>query len=100
MMTYDVLLTQRGIKYVACVRQWPAVMAEGDTEEEAIRKVRGSLKCLLSEARIVQLEMEDVPEEHPWKQFAGMFSHDSDWDAFQAAVRQYRKEQDGALGED
>ena len=73
-------------------------MAERDTEQEAIQKVRGSLKFLLSEAPIVQLEMENAPEEHPGKQFAGMFSLDTDGDAFQAAVRPYREEHDRALG--
>lgn len=90
-MTYDVLLTQQGDKFVARVCQWPAIVAESDTEEEALRKVQAHLQSLLAEGRIVQLELNIQPEEHPWQQFAGMFANDPDWEAFQASIREYRE---------
>jgi predicted RNase H-like HicB family nuclease len=43
-MTYDVLLTKKGDKFVARLCQWPAIVAESDTEEEALRKVQASLQ--------------------------------------------------------
>ena len=99
-MIYDVLVTQKDTKFIAHVRQWPAVNAEGETEEEALRKIQMDLKSLLSKGRVVQLEIDEASEEHPWKQFAGMFADDPDWNAFQAAIQQYREERDESCGED
>jgi predicted RNase H-like HicB family nuclease len=94
MMTYDVLLTKKDGKFVARVCQWPAIVAESDTEEEALRKVQANLQALLAGGRIVQLEVDIKPEEHPWQRFAGMFAGDPDWEAFQSSIREYREEID------
>lgn len=99
-MTYDVLLTKKGDKFVARVCQWPAIVAESDTEEDALRKAKVSLQSLLAGGRIVQLEVDIKPEEHPWQQFAGMFADDPDWEALQAFTREYREEIDRDSCED
>ena len=99
-MTYDVLLTKKDDKFVAHICQWPAIVAESDTEEEALRKVQASLQALLAGGRIVQLEVHIKPEQHPWQQFAGMFAEDPDWEAFQASIREYREEIERDSGED
>ena len=99
-MTYDVLLTKKGDKFVAPVCQWPAIVAESDTEEDALLKAKASLQSLLAGGRIVQLEVEIKPEEHPWHQFAGMFADDPDWEALQASMREYREEIDRDSRED
>jgi predicted RNase H-like HicB family nuclease len=91
MMTYDILLTKQGGKFVARVCQWPAIVAESDIEAEALRKVQAHLQSLLAGGRIVQLEVDIKPEEHPWQPFAGMFADDPDWEAFQASIREYRE---------
>ena len=88
-MTYDVLLTKKGDKFVARVCQWPAIVAESDTEEDALRKAKVSLQSLLAGGRIVQLEVDIKPEEHPWQQFAEMFADGPAWEAFQASIRVY-----------
>ena len=98
-MTYDVLLTKKEDRFLACVRQWPAIVAEGDTEEEALQKVRADLTALLVRGKIVQLEVDATPEQHRWQPFAGMFVDDPDWEAFQAAIQQYRDEIDHASTE-
>jgi predicted RNase H-like HicB family nuclease len=100
MMTYDVLLTKKGDKFVARVCQWPAIVAESDTEEDALRKAKVSLQSLLAGGRIVQLEVDIKPEEHPWQQFAGMFADDPDWEALQASMREHREEIDRDSCED
>ncbi len=46
-MTYDVLLTRKEHKFIARVRQWPAIVVEGDTEEEVLRKAQADLQSLL-----------------------------------------------------
>ena len=99
-MTYDVLLTKKGDKFIARLCQWPAIVAESNTEEEALRKVQASLQSLLAGGRIVQLEVDIKPEEHPWQPFAGMFTDDPDWEGFQASIREYREEIDRDSRED
>ena len=99
-MTYDVLLTKQDDKFVARVCQWPAMVAESDTEEEALRKVQANIQSLVAGGRIVQLEVDIQLEEHPWQQFAGMFADDPDWEAFQASIREYREEIDRDSHED
>ena len=99
-MTYDVLVTKKDNKFVARVCQWPAIIAESDTEEEALRKVQADIQSLVAGGRIVQLEVDIQLEEHPWQQFAGMFADDPDWEAFQASIREYREEIDRDSHED
>ena len=36
----------------------------------------------------------EASPEHPWMKFAGMFADDEDWDEFQAAMAEYRRELD------
>lgn len=98
-MTYDVLLTRKEDKFIARVRQWPAIIVEGDSEEEVLRKAQADLQSLLVGGRIIQLELETEPEAHPWQRFAGMFADDPDWDAFQESMRAYREELDRGLRE-
>ena len=98
-MTYDVLLTKKDEKFIARVREWPEIMVEGDTEEEVLSKAQADLKSLLVSGRIVQLDLEVKPDEHPWLKFAGMFADDPDWDEFQESIHQYREEIDRALTE-
>ncbi len=93
-MTYDVLLTKKDEKFIARVREWPEIVGEGETEEEALVKAQADLKSLLVGGRIVQLDLEVKPSEHPWFKFAGMFADDADWDNFQASMQQYREEID------
>jgi predicted RNase H-like HicB family nuclease len=98
-MTYDVLLTRKADKYIARVRQWPEIVVEGDSEEEVLRKAQADLKSLLVGGRIIQLELEEEPEAHPWQPFAGMFANDPDWDAFQESMQAYREKLDRGLNE-
>lgn len=99
-MTYDVLLTRKEHKFIARVRQWPAIVVEGDTEEEVLRKAQEDLQALLVGGWIIQLDLEAKPEGHPWQQFAGMFADDPDWDAFQASLQRYREEIDRTSAEE
>jgi predicted RNase H-like HicB family nuclease len=98
-MTYDVWLTRKENKFIACVRQWPAIIVEGDSEQEVLRKAQADLQSLLAKGRIIQLEIETEPEAHPWQRFAGMFVDDPDWDTFQESIQAYREELDRGLPE-
>ena len=85
-MTYDVLVTKHNENFIARVREWPEIVVEGDTEEEVLRKAQADLKALLMTRRIIQLELDVKPAEHPWQAFVGMFADDPDWEVFQAAI--------------
>ncbi len=37
--------------------------------------------------------------EHPWLKFAGMSQDDQDWEEYQAAIAEYRREMDAIHGE-
>jgi predicted RNase H-like HicB family nuclease len=93
-MTYDVLLTRKENKFIACVRQWPVIIVEGESEEEVLRQAQADLQALLAGGRIIQLELDAKPAAHPWQPFAGMFADDPDWEAFQQSMQQYREEMD------
>ena len=99
-MTYDILLTKKDNKFMARVCAWPAIVVTGDTEEEVLRKTQADLQALLMTGRIVQLSLDVKPDEHPWRTFAGMFADDPDWDAFQAAMQQYREEVENSCAEE
>jgi len=93
-MICDVLLTKKDRKFIARVCQYPEIVAEDDTEEGVLAMARVGLKKLLFGGRIVRIDTEVRPYEHPWLKHAGMFADDSDWEPFQESVRQYRKETD------
>ena len=91
-MTYDVLVTRKANKFIACVRQWPVIVVEGESEAEVLRQAQADLQALLAGGRMIQLELDAKPETHPWQLFAGMFADDPDWEAFQASMHQDREE--------
>jgi predicted RNase H-like HicB family nuclease len=93
-MICDVLLTKKDKKFIARVCQYPEIMAEGDTEKGVLEKARVSLKELLAGGRMVKIDTESGPCEHPWLKYAGMFADDPDWEDFQESLRQYRDEID------
>ena len=99
-MTYDVLVTRKDKRFIARVRAWPEIVVAGDTEEEVLRQAKADLQALLMTGRVVQLSLDVKPDEHPWRQFAGMFADDPDWDAFQAVIHQYREEVDNSCAEE
>jgi len=94
-MICDVLLTKKdNRKFIARVCQYPEIVAEDDTEEGVLAMARVGLKKLLFGGRIVKIDTESEPHEHPCLKHAGMFADDSDWEEFQKSVRQYREETD------
>jgi hypothetical protein len=65
--------------------------AEGDTPDEAVRKLRQLLQDRLAAgARLVALEF--PAGDNPWRQMAGMFKDDPLFDDWQKAIAEYRKE--------
>ncbi len=60
-MTYDVILRKRQNKYVARVREWPEVVIEEDSREEAITQMKAQLSEYLSQRpEVIQIDLEPV----------------------------------------
>jgi predicted RNase H-like HicB family nuclease len=95
-MTYDVILRKKQNKYVARVRDWPEVIIEEDSREEAIAQIKAQLSEYLSQPpEVIQIDLETVTHSgHPWVQFAGMWADDPTWDDFMVEVEAYRQEMD------
>lgn len=100
-MTYDVILRKKQNKYVARVREWPEVVIEENSREEAIKHIKDHLAAYLSQPpEVIQIDLEPaVPSERPWLQFAGMWTDDPTWDDFVAEIAAYRQESDEADAE-
>src|SRR5438046_975894 len=96
-MTYKVLVTkQHDSRYTARALVLPDVVASGTTEAEAVDQLRDALADLQTRSRVVDVELPlpDLVQSNPWMRFAGMWADDLDWDLFQDAVAEYRREID------
>jgi hypothetical protein len=74
----------------------PDIVDSGTTKSQAIEQLRTALADLQLHCRLMHLDLPlpSTPVENPWLRFAGMWKHDPDWEAFQAAVDSYRLEID------
>jgi tRNA(fMet)-specific endonuclease VapC len=77
---------------MARVRQWPAMVVEGDTEEDVWRQARADWQALLVGGRILQRDLEATPTGHPWQPWAGMVAEEPDWNAVHASLHQSRED--------
>jgi predicted RNase H-like HicB family nuclease len=96
-MTYRVLVTKNPNNgYTARALALPDIVASGTTESEAIEQLRAAIADLQAHSHVVQVDLSlpGEPAENPWLRFAGIWEHDPDWEAFQAAIESYRQEID------
>ena len=110
-MQYQVLVRRPAeTHFVASVVGLSDVVADGQTEEEAIDNVKAVLVSQLESAKLVTIEIESThtsmstdengstyirgSENDPWVKYAGVFADDPSWDDFQAEIEAYRKEVD------
>lgn len=95
---YDVLVEKNGEQgYTAQVLAWPTCTAQAATREEALQQVRMQLLDRLAKAEIVTLSLTAEEINNPWIRFAGMWKDNPDFDEFQAAIQQHRRELDAEL---
>jgi hypothetical protein len=67
-----------------------AFTAEGSTPDEALRRFKEKiLEQLIGGAELVSL---DVPANKPWLEAFGVFRDDPDFDAWQEAMAEYRRQ--------
>jgi predicted RNase H-like HicB family nuclease len=92
-MATSVLITrQPDNRYTARALVLPEIVVTGATEAEAVEQLRAALADLQQHSRVIQVEL-PIPDTvaHPWLRFAGMWEHDPDWEAFEAAVADLRR---------
>lgn len=102
-MTYYVTVENTSaLQYIATVVGWPSCVAEGNTRDEAIERVKKQFIERLNEVEIVPIEIESEtldtttsPDSHPWKRFAGMYVDNSLFDEVLESIQDYRREIDG-----
>jgi predicted RNase H-like HicB family nuclease len=94
-MQYQVFVQSHPDKgYIATVLGVSDCVAEGDTKEEAVAKVRATLAERLTQGEVVTIEV-DVPQpDHPWLKFWGVWKDDPTFDDFLAEIEAYRQELD------
>jgi predicted RNase H-like HicB family nuclease len=94
-MTMYVLIENKPAgKYTASLLGWPAIKAQGKTEDEALAQLRQSLARQLKGGRIVPLEIDIAPNENPWLQLAGIFKDDPFAQEVQESIAAYRRDLD------
>jgi hypothetical protein len=67
--------------------------AEAPTRDEALGKLRSLVEERLSSGVVVPFKVE-MPIDHPWAKFAGMFKDDPRFDEWQEAIAEYRRKVD------
>jgi hypothetical protein len=90
----SVLITrQSDSRYTARALVLPEIVVSGATEAEAVEQLRAALADLQQHSRVIQVELPitDSAAAHPWLRFAGMWEHDPDWAAFEAATADLRR---------
>jgi predicted RNase H-like HicB family nuclease len=92
-MTYDVILSKREDKYVARVREWPEVVVEEHTREQAVHQIKERLvEYLTHQIEVVQIDVDLPPKTgNPWLDNFGRFKNDSSFDELQAEIATYRQ---------
>ena len=84
-------------RFVASVVGLPSVMVEGETEKEAIAKVKTALELQLAMGKFVTIEIssqQSNPETDPWLKHLGIFANDPTFEDFLEEVAAYRQQVD------
>jgi predicted RNase H-like HicB family nuclease len=100
-MIYDVILSKEDSKYIARVKEWPEVIVEESTRDEAIQQVTARLlEYLTKQVEVVQIEVPlSTKTENPWLEKFGWFKDDPTFDDLQNEIAAYRKEIDSVMKE-
>jgi predicted RNase H-like HicB family nuclease len=95
MSSFSILLeNNQGEDFRATVLGMPECYGQGATREAALANAKQLLAERLSVAEIVAIEL---PPKSTARQMAGNFKDDPQWDEFQGAIAEYRRELDAEL---
>jgi predicted RNase H-like HicB family nuclease len=92
-MTYNVILSKQENKYVARVKEWPEVVAEEQTREEAVQQIKERLiEYLTYQVEVIQIDIALPPKTgNPWLDNFGRFKDDPTFADLQAEITAYRQ---------
>ncbi|HEX8999646.1 MAG TPA: type II toxin-antitoxin system HicB family antitoxin [Blastocatellia bacterium] len=94
-MQYQVFVqSQANNGFIAAVLGMPALLAEGQTKEEAVANAKTALQTRLAQGEIVTIEVATLEEENPLLKYAGVFKDDPTFDEFLAEIEAYRRQVD------
>ncbi len=92
-MQFDVLLTREPNNgYRARPVLMPELIVSGDSEEEALSRVRTAIANAQAESRIVRIDVpiaDDAPK-NPWLRFAGEWGDEAEWEEFLSSIEAFR----------
>src|SRR3954451_21969369 len=92
-MTMYVLIEQKPEgKYTASLIGWPAIEAQGESENEAVSQLRQSLTAQLRQARIVPLDIDLIATQNPWLQVGDQFKENPLLDEVSESIAEYRRQ--------
>jgi predicted RNase H-like HicB family nuclease len=94
-MTMYVLIEEKAEgTYTASLIGWPALEAQGESEAEALARLRQSLTTHIGRGRIVPLDIEVAPTENPWLQLGEHFKDNPLLDEVTESIAEYRSQLD------
>lgn len=98
-MTYNVILSHKDNSYIARVKEWPDVVVEEPSRDDAILRIQEELaKYLTKDVEIVPIEIPAASSKKtPWLEHFGAFKDDPTFDDLQAEIAAYRKEVDASM---
>jgi len=95
-MTYDVILRKEKNAYTARIREWPEIIVQRPSRDEALEQITRQLsEYLTRQVEIVQIDIPLPDSSHnPWLQQFGAFRDDPTFDDLQTEIAAYRKDID------
>jgi predicted RNase H-like HicB family nuclease len=99
-MTYTIILSQKNNTYIAQVKEWPDVVVEDHSRDEAIQRITSELRdYLTTQVELVPIEIPLSPSgKNPWLETFGAFKEDPTFEDLQNEIAAYRKEIDRSMG--
>ena len=93
-MICDVILSEKGDKYIARAKEWPEVTVIENSRNAAIAQLKSQLlDYLTNKVEVVQVDI-PLPSQtgNPWLDKFGCFKDDPTFDDLQAEIATYRQE--------
>ncbi|MBW4670438.1 MAG: type II toxin-antitoxin system HicB family antitoxin [Cyanomargarita calcarea GSE-NOS-MK-12-04C] len=101
-MQYQIFIQSQKDNFIASVVGMQNVMVEGNTEEEAISKVKSLLQAKLATGKFVTIEVnpQEIPhQETTHMKYAGIFANDPTFEDFMEKLAGIREESNATTDE-
>lgn len=94
-MEYTVFIQpQQSGGFLASVPALPGCQSLGQTQDDALNRIRTNIKEFLGKTQIIRLKIEATVDAaaDPWDEVIGMFAEDETFDDFQSEMKKYRRQ--------